>query len=202
VAAGHAFASQYLGDGAVTLCFLGEGAMHIGATHEGMNLAGLWRLPIVFVIENNQYAMGTPLRRQTAVADLTVRAPAYRLVSDRWVVRDIFETRERLRRAVHRARNERQPCLIELLTYRFRGHSMSDPGKYRQKDEIEQWRQRDPLFRCEQSLQSDYGMSEDDLTAIDDRVIEEMEQAVQFAEESPEPDPEHRFRNHYVEDDR
>jgi pyruvate dehydrogenase E1 component alpha subunit len=79
---------------------------------------------------------------------------------------------------------------------------MSDPGKYRQKDEIEQWRQRDPLFRCEQSLQSDYGMSEDDLTAIDDRVIEEMEQAVQFAEESPEPDPEHRFRNHYVEDDR
>jgi len=201
VAAGHAFASKYLGDGAVTLCFLGEGAMHIGATHEGMHLAGLWRLPIVFVIENNQYAMGTPLRRQTAVDDLTVRAPGYRLTSDRWVVRDVFETRARLGKAIEQARHDNQPALIELLTYRFRGHSMSDPAKYRTKDEVEQWRERDPLHRAQAELQADHGLSEQELEAIDETVAAEMDAAVTFAEESPLPDPEHRFRGHYVEDD-
>lgn len=201
VAAGHAFASKYLGDGAVTLCFLGEGAMHIGATHEGMHLAGLWRLPIVFVIENNQYAMGTPLKRQSPVDDLTVRAPTYRMTSDRFVVRDVFETRERLRQAVDAARENSQPALIELLTYRFRGHSMSDPGKYRTKDEVEQWKQSDPLHRAEAELRDDHGLSEEDLEGIDDAVIEQMDSAVDFADESPQPDPEHRFRNHYVEDD-
>lgn len=201
VAAGHAFASKYVGDGAVTLCFLGEGAMHIGATHEGMHLAGLWRLPIVFVIENNQYAMGTPLRRQTAVDDLTVRAPGYRLTSDRWVVRDVFETRARLAKAVEHARNDSQPALIELLTYRFRGHSMSDPGKYRTKDEVEQWRERDPLHRAQLELASEGGLSDADIEAIDEGVIAEMDAAVAFADESPLPDPEHRFRGHYVEDD-
>lgn len=201
VAAGHAFASKYLGDGAVTLCFLGEGAMHIGATHEAMHLAGLWRLPIVFVIENNQYAMGTPLKRQTAVDDLTVRAPGYRLTSDRWVVRDVFETRDRLAKAVEHARNDSQPALIELLTYRFRGHSMSDPGKYRTKEEVEGWKDRDPLHRAELELEREHGLSAADIEAIDDAVVAEMDACVEFAESSPLPDPEHRFRGHYVEDD-
>ena len=201
VAAGHAFASKYRGDGAVTFCFLGEGAMHIGATHEGMHLAGLWRLPIVFVIENNQYAMGTPLSRQSPVDDLTVRAPAYRLTSDRWVVRDVFETRDRLARAAHKAREDNQPALIELLTYRFRGHSMSDPGKYRTKDEVESWKEADPLHRAESELREQHGLSEEDIEAIDETVWEEMDGAVQFAEDSPLPDPEHRFLGHYVEDD-
>ncbi len=201
VAAGHAFAAKYLGDGSVTLCFLGEGAMHIGATHEAMHLAGLWRLPIVFVIENNQYAMGTPLKRQTAVDDLTVRAPGYRLTSDRWVVRDVFETRTRLAKAVEHARNDSQPALIELLTYRFRGHSMSDPGKYRTKEEVEGWKDRDPLFRAQLELSRDHGLSSEDLDALDEEVIAEMDAAVAFAEESPQPDPEHRFLGHYVEDD-
>ncbi|HET6582815.1 MAG TPA: thiamine pyrophosphate-dependent enzyme [Nannocystaceae bacterium] len=201
VAAGHAFASKYTGDGAVTLCFLGEGAMHIGATAEGLNLAGLWRLPIVFVIENNMYAMGTPLSRQSPVDDLTLRAPGYALDSDRWVVSDVLETRARLAAVVDRARNEQRPALVELLTYRFRGHSMSDPGKYRTKDEIEQWRDRDPLHRAEQAL-GGAGIGEDELTAIDDAIVQEMDAAEKFADESPPPDPEHRFRNHYVEDDR
>jgi pyruvate dehydrogenase E1 component alpha subunit len=201
VAAGHAFASKYLGDGAVTLCFLGEGAMHIGATHEGMHLAGLWRLPIVLVIENNQYAMGTPLSRQTAVDDLTVRAPSYRLASDRWVVDDVFETRRRLGRAIERARSEHQPGLVELLTYRFRGHSMSDPAKYRTKDEVEQWRIKDPLQVAEQQLRGQHGWDDAKMEAIDERVVAEMDAATDFAEASPLPDPEHRFRNHMVEDD-
>lgn len=200
VASGHAFASKYLGDGAVTLCFLGEGAMHIGATHEGMHLAGLWRLPVVFVIENNQYAMGTPLKRQTAVDDLTVRAPAYRMTSDRWEVQDIFETRRRLAEAVDRARQDNQPSLIELQTYRFRGHSMSDPAKYRTKDEVEGWKAKDPLFRCEQRLRNDHGFDDAAIEAIDDGVVEEMEAAVEFGDQSPQPEPEHRFRHHLVED--
>jgi pyruvate dehydrogenase E1 component alpha subunit len=200
VAAGHAFASKYTNDGAVTLCFLGEGAMHIGATAEGLNLAGLWRLPIVFVIENNLYAMGTPLSRQSPVDDLTLRAPGYALDSDRWVVSDVNETRTRLAALVDRARNEQRPALVELLTYRFRGHSMSDPGKYRTKDEIEEWRQRDPLHRAELALK-EAGLSEDELGAIDDAIVQEMDAAEAFADESPLPDPEHRFRNHYVEDE-
>lgn len=200
VAAGHAFASKYTGDGAVTFCFLGEGAMHIGATHEGMHLAGLWRLPIVFVIENNQYAMGTPLKRQTAVDDLTVRAPTYRMTSDRFVVRDIFETRQRLARAADRARNEQQPALVEMLTYRFRGHSMSDPAKYRTKDEVSSWKERDPLHQAQLSLGSDHGMSEEELEALDEKIWEEMDAAVDFADKSPLPDPEHRFKYHLVEE--
>jgi pyruvate dehydrogenase E1 component alpha subunit len=201
VAAGHAFASKYSGDGAVTLCFLGEGAMHIGATAEGLNLAGLWRLPIVFVIENNKYAMGTPQSRQSPVDDLTLRAPGYALDSDRWIVSDVLETRAKLAALVERARNEQRPALVELLTYRFRGHSMSDPGKYRTKDEIEEWRARDPLHRAEEGLKS-AGLGEDDLAAIDDAIVHEMDAAEAFADESPAPEPEHRFRNHYVEDDR
>ncbi|MEM6996064.1 MAG: thiamine pyrophosphate-dependent enzyme [Myxococcota bacterium] len=201
VAAGHAFASKYTGDGAVTLCFLGEGALHIGATHEGMHLAGLWRLPIVFCIENNQYAMGTPLSRQSPVDDLTVRAPTYRMVSDRFVVRDVIETRSRLAAAIDRARNESQPTLVELQTYRFRGHSMSDPAKYRTKDELKGWQERDPLHRAELALQSEFGLSEEDIEGIDDAVSEEMDGAVAFADASPLPDPEHRFKYHLVEDD-
>lgn len=201
LAAGHAYASKYLGDGAVTLCFLGEGAMHIGATHEGMNLAGLWRLPIVFVVENNQYAMGTPLRRQTPEPDMTVRAPVYGMPSDRFKVQDVFETRERLAAAVERARKDNQPTLVELLTYRFRGHSMSDPAKYRTKDEVEEWRIIDPMVTAENELREVHGWTDDDFETLDDTVIEEMQAAADFAESSPLPDPEHRFRNHYVEDD-
>lgn len=200
VAAGHAFASKYNGDGAVTLCFLGEGAMHIGATAEGMNLAGLWRLPIVFVIENNMYAMGTPLRRQSPVDDLTLRAPGWALASDRFVVQDVRETRQRLGEAIRAARDEQRPALLELLTYRFRGHSMSDPGKYRTKDEIETWRGRDPLANCEQDLRK-RGLGDAELEAIDETIVAEMDGAMKFADESPLPDPDHRFKNQLVGDE-
>jgi len=199
VAAGHAFASKYNQDGKVTLCFLGEGAMHIGATAEGMNLAGLWRLPIVFVIENNMYAMGTPLRRQSPVEDLTTRAAGWALAADRFVVDDVVDTRARLAEAVEHARHHNRPALVELLTYRFRGHSMSDPGKYRTKEEVEQWRSRDPLHHCEVQL-LEAGMTEQELEAIDNEVIAEMDAAAEFADESPLPEPEHRFRNNLVED--
>ena len=201
VAAGHAFASKYLNDGRVTLCFLGEGAMHIGATHEGMHLAGLWRLPIVFCIENNSYAMGTPLSRQSPVDDLTVRAPTYRMVSDRFVVKDVMQTRERLAEAINRARTDSQPSLVELQTYRFRGHSMSDPAKYRTKEELQSWQKRDPLHVAERELKADHGYTEEQLEALDDEVAAEMDAAVKFADASPVPDPEHRFKHHLVGED-
>jgi pyruvate dehydrogenase E1 component alpha subunit len=201
VAAGHAFASKYLEDGAVTFCFLGEGALPIGATHEGMNLAGLWKLPIVFVIENNGYAMGTPLKRQLPVDDLTVRGPAYRFVTDRFLVTDVFEVRERLARAAKLAREESQPHLIEAITYRFRGHSMSDPGKYRTKEEVEHWKQIDPLFRAQRELMEAHGMTEQELDAMDEEVVGEMDDAERFADDSPSPSPDWRFRHMYVEDE-
>ncbi|MCA9684218.1 MAG: pyruvate dehydrogenase (acetyl-transferring) E1 component subunit alpha [Myxococcales bacterium] len=200
VAAGHAFASKYLGDGHVTLCFLGDGAVGIGPTHEGMTLAGLWDLPVVFVIENNRYSMGTPLSRTLPVEDITSRAPGYGMVGDRFEVTDPFQVRDRIGAAIKRAREESQPTLVEVLTYRFRGHSMSDPAKYRQKGELEAFRSRDPLELTRRSLVEIHGMSEDDLEALDETIVEEMDAAVEFADASPQPDPEHRFRNILIED--
>ena len=199
VAAGHAFASKYLGDGHVTLCFLGDGAVGIGPTHEGMTLAGLWDLPVVFVVENNRYSMGTPLERTLPVDDITKRAPGYGLAADRFAVTDPFQVRDRIGAAIERARTESQPTLVEVLTYRFRGHSMSDPAKYRGKGELEAFRASDPLERVARALQELHGMSEDDLEALDDTIIEEMDQAMAFADESPFPDPEHRFKNIMIE---
>lgn len=200
VAAGHAFASKYLGDGHVTLCFLGDGAVGIGPTHEGMTLAGLWDLPVVFVVENNRYSMGTPLERTLPVSDITSRAPGYGMVGDRFAVTDPFQVRERIGAAIKRAREESQPTLVEVLTYRFRGHSMSDPAKYRGKGELEAFRASDPLERVRRALQELHGASEQDLDALDDQIVAEMDAAMTFADESPQPDPAHRFENIIIED--
>lgn len=195
VAAGHAFASKYSDDGKVTLCFMGDGAVGIGPVHEGMTLSGLWDLPIVFVVENNRFSMGTPLHRTIPVEDITARAKGYGFASDRFQVTSVTATRDRLKEAIERARENRQPTLIEMITYRFRGHSMSDPAKYRQKDEVSAWRKQDPLERATDALQTLYGMSEEELEAIDDGIVEEMAEAARFADESPQPDPEARFAN-------
>ncbi|MFO7563066.1 MAG: thiamine pyrophosphate-dependent enzyme [Enhygromyxa sp.] len=199
VAAGHAFASKYTGDGKVTLCFLGDGAVGIGPTHEGMTLAGLWDLPVVFVVENNRYSMGTPLERTLPVEDITSRAPGYGMVGDRFTVTDPFQVRERIGEAIKRAREESQPTLVEILTYRFRGHSMSDPAKYRGKGELEAFRARDPLEVVRRALQELHGQTEEQLEALDDEIIKEMDAAAEFADQSPQPDPEHRFRNIIIE---
>ena len=199
VAAGHAFASKYKGDGGVTFCYLGDGALAIGPTHEGWTLAGLWKLPIVFVVENNRYSMGTPLARSIPVTDVTLKAPGYNMASDRFRVTSVAETAERLGAAAKIAREEHRPVLVELITYRFRGHSMSDPAKYRNKEEVEEWRRWDPLERTYHALIDRHGLSEEALEEIDDEVVNEMEEAVTFAEESPQPAPEARFRNILVE---
>ncbi|KIG11730.1 Pyruvate dehydrogenase E1 component alpha subunit [Enhygromyxa salina] len=199
IAAGHAFAAKYLGDDAVTICFLGDGAVGIGPTHEGMTLAGLWDLPVVFVVENNRYSMGTPLERTLPAADITSRAPGYGMVGDRFSVEDPFQVRDRLGAAIKRAREESQPTLIEILTYRFRGHSMSDPAKYRGKGELEAFRASDPFERVNRALRELHGMTEDELEALDEEVIAEMDAAADFADTSPQPDPDHRFKNIMIE---
>ncbi len=200
VAAGHAFASKYTGDGAVTLCFLGDGAVGIGPTHEGMTLAGLWDLPVVYIVENNRYSMGTPLKRTLPTDDITSRAAGYGMASDRFTVTDPFQIQERIGAAIKRAREESQPTLVELLTYRFRGHSMSDPGKYRTKQELDEFRQRDPLELTRRALVELHGYGEDAIEELDESIIDEMDAAVKFADESPQPDPESRFNNIYIQE--
>jgi pyruvate dehydrogenase E1 component alpha subunit len=200
LAAGHAFASKYTGDGKVTLCFLGDGAVGIGPTHEGMTLAALWDLPVVFVVENNRYSMGTPLKRTLPTDDITDRAAGYGMPSDRFEVTDPFQVQQRIGAAVERARAGGGPTLIELLTYRFRGHSMSDPGKYRDKQELDAYKRKDPFEMVRRALMEKHGVPEAELDAIDDAVIAEMDEAMRFADEAPQPEPEHRFRNVLVED--
>ena len=131
VAAGAAFKSKYEGSGEVTVCFFGEGATNIGGFHEGLSLAGLWKLPIVFICENNQYAMGTPMERTSPLDDLTKKAQGYGMAGDRFQGHDPSVVKERVQQAVDRARKGEGPTFIEIETYRFRGHSMSDPAKYR-----------------------------------------------------------------------
>src|SRR5262249_46773316 len=138
VAAGVAFASKYRKDGRVTLCFFGEGAVSIGGFHEALSLSALWKLPIVFICENNEYSMGTPLSRTMAVEGVTLKADGYGRAKDRFFARDVLEGEQRIAAAVARAKKSSEPTLIEARTYRFRGHSMSDPGKYRTPAELEE----------------------------------------------------------------
>jgi pyruvate dehydrogenase E1 component alpha subunit len=187
IAAGAAFASKYRGDGAVTLCFFGEGASTIGGFAEGLALAALWKLPVVLICENNQYSMGTPLYRSLAVEDVSMRALAHGMPRDRFDGDDVIKVKRRIAEAVERARTTGEPTLVEVVTYRFRGHSMSDPGLYRTKEEVEEWRRRDPLNRSRARL-TELGMSEEDLTALEEDVKAEIEDAVKFAEDSPPAD--------------
>ena len=187
IAAGAAFASKYRNDGRVTLCFFGEGASTIGGFAEGVALAALWKLPIVLICENNQYSMGTPLYRSLAVEDVSLRAVAHGMARDRFDGDDVVKVKRRIGEAIERARITGEPTLVEVVTYRFRGHSMSDPGLYRTKEEVEEWRRRDPLGRCRQRL-VDLGMQDAALDELEADVRAEIEDAVKFAEDSPPAD--------------
>jgi pyruvate dehydrogenase E1 component alpha subunit len=186
LAAGVAFASRYRGDGRVTLCFFGEGAVSIGGFHEGLGLSALWKLPIVFVCENNEYSMGTPLSRSMSVEDVSLKALGYGMDRDRFFADDVLEVEARVAEAVKRAREQSLPTLIEVRTYRFRGHSMSDPAKYRTQAELDEHKKRDPLHRARTALE-EKGASAQAIEAIEKSVEEEVADAVQFANESAEP---------------
>ncbi|MDZ4786524.1 MAG: pyruvate dehydrogenase (acetyl-transferring) E1 component subunit alpha [bacterium] len=188
LAAGMAFASKYRGDNAVAICFLGDGAINQGAFHEALALSTLWNLPVVYVIENNYFAMGTPLYKTAATDDLSIRALAYPMARDVVDGHDVFAVRSCIHAAVSRAREQNLPTLIEARTYRYRGHSMADPGTYRSKEEVEEQKQRDPIKSLGDKLAA-LGLNLK-ITQITDEIEAEIQDAVKFAEDSPYPAPE------------
>jgi pyruvate dehydrogenase E1 component alpha subunit len=199
IAAGIAFASKYRGEPDVTLCFFGDGTANMGAFHEGLALASLWKLPVIFICENNLYSMGTPLYRTLAVEDIAVRAKGYPMAQEIVNGDDVLEVREVVRRAAKRARAESLPILVEAKTYRFRGHSMSDPAKYRTKEEVEEWMKRDPIRILAQRIYELGAGNEAQLKAIDEEAKQDVTAAVKFADESPLPDPATLFDDIYSE---
>ncbi|WCL51357.1 pyruvate dehydrogenase (acetyl-transferring) E1 component subunit alpha [Leptospira sp. GIMC2001] len=200
LAAGIAFASKYRKEDSVTMCFFGEGAANIGSFHEGLNLAAIWKLPAVFICENNHYAMGTPEYRALSVKDVSIRAVAYDMARDRIEGDEVCKIRDHIKVAVERARRGEGPTLIEVSTYRFRGHSMSDPAKYRTKEELEKYKQSDPLLRAQLDL-LDLGLKKEDLDQMDTEINERVDAAVKFAEESEEP-PLSWLYNHVLAEDK
>jgi pyruvate dehydrogenase E1 component alpha subunit len=190
LAAGAAFASKYRDTDQVTICFFGEAAVNIGAFHETLNMAALWKLPVIFLCENNRYGMGTALERASAVWNVYERACSYQMdeeLADGMDVRSMYEI---TRRAVKRAREHRLPTLIEARTYRYMGHSMADPihGHYRTKEELEEQRERDPIESFRASLAEAGLLTDDEFGAMTTGVEEECDDAVRFSESSPEPD--------------
>ena len=190
LATGIAFASKYKETDQVTICFFGEAAVNQGAFHESLNMAQLWRLPCIYVCENNMYGMGTSLQRAMSMDDVATKACAYEVAAEFVDGMDVMAMRAATQRAVDRARNESLPTLIEARTYRYMGHSMSDPGKYRTRAEIEKYQERDPLKLSRAKLEENDLLTEDDVKEIEAQVREEVERAVKFADESPEPAPE------------
>ncbi len=197
--AGLAFAHKYNGDKGVNISYMGDGASNQGQVYESFNMAALWKLPAVFVIENNQYGMGTSLARHAA-GELYRRGEGYGIPGKRVDGMDVLAVREAALEAIEHARSGKGPVLLEMMTYRYRGHSMSDPAKYRSKEELDSVReQRDPIERLRQKLLKEYGASEADLEKIEERVKQICLDAVEFAKASPEPDPSELWTDVLVE---
>jgi len=188
IAAGVAFKCKYRDEKRVTLCFFGEGASTIGGFQEGLALASLWKLPVVFICENNLYSMGTPLYRSLAVPDVSMRALAHGCARDRFDGDDVIKVKRRIAAAVARAKETGEPTLVEVRTYRFRGHSMSDPGLYRSKEEVAEWKKRDPVAVAKRRLLAETDTTEEEIKAIEVEVKAEIADSVRFSEESPDAD--------------
>jgi pyruvate dehydrogenase E1 component alpha subunit len=200
IAAGLALASDYEGTDDVTLCTFGDGASNQGTFGETLNLAALWKLPVVFMVTNNQFGMGTSLSRHSAVTDLQRKGESLGVPGMRCDGMDVLDTYAVLCEAIARVREQRSPVLVEAITYRFRGHSMADPEQYRSKDEVAQWRERDPIPAFGRLLVADGVIDEDQLAQIDARAVERVDAAVEFAEASPFPTPESLYDDVYVLD--
>ena len=199
LAAGIALAEQYRGTDSAVLCYFGDGSTNIGYFHEALNLAGVWDLPVVWIAENNQYGMGTAVQRASAVVNLIDKAAAYGMHGVQVDGMNVMEVHEATCVALERIREGQGPQFLEMITYRFEGHSMGDPLRYRTKDEVEKWRDDDPIGVLERYLINKEFASSNELEEIDKSVDQEIEEAVRFAEESPLPSPEELFDNIYVE---
>jgi len=198
LATGVAFASKYKETDQVTLCFFGEAAVNQGAFHESLNMAQLWKLPCIYICENNKYGMGTSLARAMSSQNVAQKAREYDLASEFVDGMDVMAMRRATQRAVERARKESLPTLIEARTYRYMGHSMSDPGNYRTRAEIEKYQERDPIKLFTATLKENKVLTDGDLSDMEAAIKEQIEHAVRFAEESPEPDPKELYTNVYA----
>jgi len=199
--AGLAFASKYKGTEQVTVCFFGEAAVNIGAFHETLNMASVWKLPVIFLCENNRYGMGTAFERVAAVTDIVEHACSYDMAAELVDGMNVLTVYDATRRAVERARKQSQPTLLEVRTYRYMGHSMSDPlhGVYRTKDEVEEQKARDPITQLAGKLKEEGAIDQAGLDAMDAEIHAEVEAAVKFADESPDPDPGELFTDVLVD---
>jgi pyruvate dehydrogenase E1 component alpha subunit len=199
--AGLAFAEQYKNTDNVVLCFFGDGAARQGILHETFNMAMLWKLPVIFICENNHYAMGTSVQRTSNVLDIYKLADAYDMPGDAVDGMSPEAVHDAVTRAVNRAREKGGPTLLEIKTYRYKGHSMSDPQKYRTKEEMEEYKLKDPVEVALTKLKSEYNLSDDEANTITERVKKEVDDSVQFAEESPWPDMSEVYKDVYIQAD-
>ncbi len=199
--AGLAFAEKYLGTDNLCICYMGDGAVRQGAFHEGLNMAMLWKLPVIFVIENNGYAMGTSVARTSNVTELYTLGESYDMPSESVDAMAVENVHNAVAAAAARARRGDGPTLLEFRTYRYKGHSMSDPGKYRSKEEVEEYKQRDSIESVRETILKNGFATEEDLAKIEERINAQVEESVEFAENSPYPDPSEAFKDIYVQED-
>jgi pyruvate dehydrogenase E1 component alpha subunit len=197
--AGLAFAEKYKGTDNVAVVFFGDGAARQGMLHESFNLAMLWKLPVIFICENNNYAMGTSIERTSNVIDIYKLADAYEMPADKIDGMTPEAVHEGVARAVKRAREGDGPTLLELKTYRYKGHSISDPQKYRSKEEVEEYKDQDPIIKVKNTIIENGFATEADLQVINDRIDAVVEQSVKFAEESPWPDDSEVYKDVYID---
>ena len=201
IAAGLALGSQYKGEDAVTVCMFGDGASNTGNFGETMNLAALWKLPIFFLVENNLYGMGTSVERHSAQTDLSKKAEGYGISGERIDGMDVTAVREGVAEGIRLAREEQRPTLLECFTYRYRGHSAADPEVYREREEVEEWQEKDPIESFARRCVEAGVLGEREVRQLRDKADEEVEAAVEFAEQSPEPPLDTMYENLYARTD-
>jgi pyruvate dehydrogenase E1 component alpha subunit len=199
--AGIAFAEKYNKTSNLCICYFGDGAVRQGALHETFNMAMTWKLPVIFVVENNGYAMGTSVNRTSNVTDLYTIGEGYDMPSEPVDGMDVEAVHDAVSRAAERARRGDGPTFLEFKTYRYRGHSMSDPQKYRTKEEVEEYKKRDPIEMTKDRILTNGIATEEDLAAIDAKIKQIVEESVKFSEESPWPDPSEIFTDMYLQAD-
>jgi pyruvate dehydrogenase E1 component alpha subunit len=200
IAAGLALGDVYQGhDDAITICMFGDGATNIGFFHEGLNLSKVWDLPVLWVCENNEYGMGTAVERASAVSEIRQKAEGYGMPNERIDGMDIMNVRKEVSRVLEKMRKEGGPYLLEIMTYRFRGHSMGDPERYRSKEEVKKWEEEDPIGIFRKYILDEKIASEKELDEAEEDAENIIDDAVKFAESSPEPEKEALFNNVYVE---
>lgn len=200
IAAGLALGDVYQGnDDAITICMFGDGATNIGFFHEGLNLSKVWHLPVLWVCENNQYGMGTAVKRASAVSEIRQKAEGYEMSNERIEGMDVMQIREDVSRVLEKIRKEGGPYLLEIMTYRYRGHSMGDPERYREKEEVKKWEEEDPIGIFRKYLIENDIATEKELDEQDNKAEKIIEDAVKFAESSPNPEKEALFDKIYTE---